>query len=160
MVGGTHGKPPSVVVTYDVRFGADNVLDIIDGYDVIVDGADNFPSRYLLNDASVKLGIPVESQILSNGIRKAERTAESGLAILGPDNHMDVINASLSGTVKVGSASWPVAGLNWQSLAGTGVSLYTRAWGTTRHAGGQVRFRDPPLCASRCSVLGSYCWPA
>jgi molybdopterin/thiamine biosynthesis adenylyltransferase len=29
------------------------------GYDVIVDGADNFPSRYLLNDASVKLGIPV-----------------------------------------------------------------------------------------------------
>ncbi|MFM2113192.1 MAG: putative molybdopterin synthase sulfurylase MoeB, partial [Actinomycetota bacterium] len=33
--------------------------DIISGYDVIVDGADNFPSRYLLNDASVKLGIPV-----------------------------------------------------------------------------------------------------
>src|SRR4029077_19719696 len=35
------------------------ILDIISGYDVIVDGADNFPSRYLLNDASVKLGIPV-----------------------------------------------------------------------------------------------------
>ena len=86
----------------------------------------------------VKLGIPVESQILSNGIRKAERTAESGLAILGPDNHLDVINASLSGTVKIGSASWPVAGLNWQSLAGNGVSLYTRAWGTTRHSGGPV----------------------
>jgi molybdopterin/thiamine biosynthesis adenylyltransferase len=34
-------------------------MDIIAGYDVIVDGADNFPSRYLLNDASVKLGIPV-----------------------------------------------------------------------------------------------------
>ena len=35
------------------------MLDIIDGYDVIVDGADNFPSRYLLNDASLKTGIPV-----------------------------------------------------------------------------------------------------
>ncbi len=47
------------VVTYDLRLGADNILDTIAGYDVIVDGSDNFPSRYLLNDASVKLGIPV-----------------------------------------------------------------------------------------------------
>jgi len=31
-------------VTYDVRFGADNILDIIDGYDVILDGTDNFPT--------------------------------------------------------------------------------------------------------------------
>ncbi|MGZ0220554.1 MAG: ThiF family adenylyltransferase, partial [Acidimicrobiales bacterium] len=34
-------------------------MNILDGFDVVVDGADNFPSRYLLNDASVKLGIPV-----------------------------------------------------------------------------------------------------
>lgn len=47
------------VVTYDVRLGADNILSIMAGYDVVVDGADNFPSRYVLNDASVKLGIPV-----------------------------------------------------------------------------------------------------
>jgi molybdopterin/thiamine biosynthesis adenylyltransferase/rhodanese-related sulfurtransferase len=52
-------NPDVDVVTYDTRLSADNVLDIIAGYDVIVDGADNFPSRYLLNDASVKLGIPV-----------------------------------------------------------------------------------------------------
>ena len=38
---------------------ADNVLDLLAGWEVVVDGADNFPSRYLLNDASVKLGIPV-----------------------------------------------------------------------------------------------------
>jgi molybdopterin/thiamine biosynthesis adenylyltransferase len=42
-----------------VRLGADNVLDIIDGYDVIVDGTDNFPTRYLLNDASLLKRIPV-----------------------------------------------------------------------------------------------------
>ena len=52
-------NPDVNVVTYDVRLGADNIVDIIADYDVIVDGADNFPVRYMLNDASVKLGIPV-----------------------------------------------------------------------------------------------------
>jgi molybdopterin/thiamine biosynthesis adenylyltransferase/rhodanese-related sulfurtransferase len=52
-------NPDVDVVTYDTRLSADNILDILRGYDVVVDGADNFPSRYLLNDASVKLGIPV-----------------------------------------------------------------------------------------------------
>ncbi len=52
-------NPDVNVVAYDTRLSADNVLDVIAGYDVIVDGADNFPSRYLLNDASLKQGIPV-----------------------------------------------------------------------------------------------------
>ncbi len=52
-------NPDVNVVTYDVRFGADNVLDIIDGYDVVLDGTDNFPTRYLLNDASLVKQIPV-----------------------------------------------------------------------------------------------------
>jgi molybdopterin/thiamine biosynthesis adenylyltransferase/rhodanese-related sulfurtransferase len=52
-------NPDVNVVTYDTRLGADNVLDIIDGYDVIVDGTDNFPTRYLVNDASLIKRIPV-----------------------------------------------------------------------------------------------------
>ena len=52
-------NPDVKVITYDTRLAAENIMEIIAGYDVIVDGADNFPSRYLLNDASVKLGIPV-----------------------------------------------------------------------------------------------------
>jgi molybdopterin/thiamine biosynthesis adenylyltransferase/rhodanese-related sulfurtransferase len=53
-------NPDVDVVTYDVRLGADNVMDVLGaGWDVIVDGTDNFPTRYLVNDASVKLGIPV-----------------------------------------------------------------------------------------------------
>jgi sulfur-carrier protein adenylyltransferase/sulfurtransferase len=52
-------NPDVNVVTYDVRLGADNVLDILDGYDVIVDGTDNFPTRYLVNDASLLKRIPV-----------------------------------------------------------------------------------------------------
>ena len=52
-------NPDVTVVTYDVRLGADNIIDIFSGYDVIVDGTDNFPTRYLVNDASLKLDIPV-----------------------------------------------------------------------------------------------------
>ena len=52
-------NPDVDVRTRDVRLDASNVIELISGYDVIVDGADNFPARYVLNDASVKLGIPV-----------------------------------------------------------------------------------------------------
>jgi molybdopterin/thiamine biosynthesis adenylyltransferase/rhodanese-related sulfurtransferase len=52
-------NPDVNVSTYDVRLGADNILDIIDGYDLIVDGTDNFPTRYLVNDASLLKRIPV-----------------------------------------------------------------------------------------------------
>jgi molybdopterin/thiamine biosynthesis adenylyltransferase/rhodanese-related sulfurtransferase len=55
----TQLNPDVDVVTYDVRFGADNVLDILAGYDVVLDGTDNFPTRYLLNDASLLQRIPV-----------------------------------------------------------------------------------------------------
>ena len=49
----TQLNPDVDVVTYDVRLGADNIMEVIDGYDVVVDGTDNFPTRYLLNDASL-----------------------------------------------------------------------------------------------------------
>ena len=52
-------NPDLTVKTYDTRLGADNILDIIDGYDVIVDGTDNFPTRYLVNDAALLKNIPV-----------------------------------------------------------------------------------------------------
>jgi sulfur-carrier protein adenylyltransferase/sulfurtransferase len=55
----TQLNPDVDVVTYDVRLGADNILEIIDGYDVVVDGTDNFPTRYLLNDASLLARVPV-----------------------------------------------------------------------------------------------------
>ena len=54
-------NPDVTVVKYPVRLDASNIMEIIEGYDVIVDGVDNFPTRYLLNDATVRLGIPVVS---------------------------------------------------------------------------------------------------
>ena len=55
----TSMNPDVDVVTYDTRLGADNILEVIDGYDVIVDGTDNFPTRYLVNDAALLKRIPV-----------------------------------------------------------------------------------------------------
>ena len=54
-------NPDVEVVEHRIRLDASNILDVIRDYDVIVDGADNFPTRYLLNDASVRLRKPVVS---------------------------------------------------------------------------------------------------
>jgi molybdopterin/thiamine biosynthesis adenylyltransferase/rhodanese-related sulfurtransferase len=54
-------NPDVNVEKHPVRLGADNIMEIVEGYDVIVDGLDNFPTRYLLNDASVRLQLPVVS---------------------------------------------------------------------------------------------------
>src|SRR3977135_2208464 len=57
-----HGLNPDVeVVKYQTRIDASNIMEIIEGYDVIVDGVDNFPTRYLLNEATVRLQSPVVS---------------------------------------------------------------------------------------------------
>jgi molybdopterin/thiamine biosynthesis adenylyltransferase/rhodanese-related sulfurtransferase len=52
-------NPDVDVKPYQTRLNADNVLDLIRDYDLIVDGADNFPTRYLLNDAAVRERKPV-----------------------------------------------------------------------------------------------------
>ena len=54
-------NPDVEVIEHNTRLDGDNVLEIVSGYDLIVDGADNFPTRYLLNDASVRLRKPVVS---------------------------------------------------------------------------------------------------
>jgi len=54
-------NPDVKVVEHNTRLDASNILELIEPYDVIVDGADNFPTRYLLNDASVRAGKPVVS---------------------------------------------------------------------------------------------------
>ena len=51
-------NPHCEVVIHNTRLSSDNALDIIGQYDVVVDGTDNFPTRYLTNDACVLLGKP------------------------------------------------------------------------------------------------------
>ena len=52
-------NPGVEVVEHSVRLTSENGLDILAGWDVVVDGSDNFPTRYLVNDACVLLGIPL-----------------------------------------------------------------------------------------------------
>jgi sulfur-carrier protein adenylyltransferase/sulfurtransferase len=73
-------NPDVDVVTYDVRLGADNIMNIFAGYDLIVDGTDNFPTRYLVNDASLKLDIPV----VHGSIFRFEGQASVYLPHVGP----------------------------------------------------------------------------
>src|SRR5438046_5990676 len=51
-------NPDVEIATYETSLTSKNALDLFRGYDVIVDGTDNFPTRYLVNDACVLLGIP------------------------------------------------------------------------------------------------------
>ena len=52
-------NPEINVITYNELLDPENILEIIADYDVVVDGTDNFQTRYLINDATVKTGIPV-----------------------------------------------------------------------------------------------------
>src|SRR5437763_3094574 len=54
-------NPDVNVVKHKLRLDASNVMEILPDYDIVLDGLDNFPTRYLLNDASVRLKIPVVS---------------------------------------------------------------------------------------------------
>jgi molybdopterin/thiamine biosynthesis adenylyltransferase/rhodanese-related sulfurtransferase len=52
-------NPDLKFIGHKMRMSSDNVLELLEPYDLIVDGADNFPTRYLLNDAALRLGKPV-----------------------------------------------------------------------------------------------------
>lgn len=51
-------NPEIEVIAYNELFTSANAFEIAEGYDLIIDGTDNFPTRYLVNDVSVMLGIP------------------------------------------------------------------------------------------------------
>lgn len=51
-------NPHVRVERHEVRLSSENALDVLGGYDLVVDGTDNFPTRYLVNDACVLLGTP------------------------------------------------------------------------------------------------------
>jgi len=52
-------NPDCHITTYNVRITKGNIMDIISGYDLVIDGSDNFATRYLLSDATEMLGIPM-----------------------------------------------------------------------------------------------------
>jgi len=73
-------NPDVKVVTFAERLTAANVLTIVRGFEVVVDGGDNFPTRYLLNDACVKEGIP----LVHGSVYRFEGQATTLLPGVGP----------------------------------------------------------------------------
>ncbi len=51
-------NPDIEVITYPLRLTSENILEIIKNFDIVVDGTDNFPTRYLINDACVMVNKP------------------------------------------------------------------------------------------------------
>jgi molybdopterin/thiamine biosynthesis adenylyltransferase/rhodanese-related sulfurtransferase len=73
-------NPDVKVIAHQTRLSSDNVLDIIKDYDLIVDGADNFPTRYLINDAALKLMKPV----IDGSIYRFDGTVTTFMPFNGP----------------------------------------------------------------------------
>ena len=73
-------NPEVKVVTFQERLSAANVLRIVRDFQVVVDGGDNFPTRYLLNDACVREGIP----LVHGSVYRFEGQATTLLPGVGP----------------------------------------------------------------------------
>ncbi|HEY1416307.1 MAG TPA: molybdopterin-synthase adenylyltransferase MoeB, partial [Myxococcaceae bacterium] len=73
-------NPDVKVVTFAERLTAANVLSIVRGFEVVLDGGDNFPTRYLLNDACVHEGIP----LVHGSVYRFEGQATTLLPGVGP----------------------------------------------------------------------------
>ncbi|HLK88531.1 MAG TPA: molybdopterin-synthase adenylyltransferase MoeB [Polyangia bacterium] len=73
-------NPDVKVIQHKTRLESSNVLDIIKDYDLIVDGVDNFPTRYLINDAALKLRKPV----VDGSIYRFDGTVTTFLPWSGP----------------------------------------------------------------------------
>jgi sulfur-carrier protein adenylyltransferase/sulfurtransferase len=80
------------IVTYPTRLSSQNALQILSDFDVLVDGTDNFATRYLLNDASVLLGKPLvygsilrfEGHVAVFNVKRSDGTYSAGYRDLFP----------------------------------------------------------------------------
>lgn len=73
-------NPDIKIIEYKLRLTSKNILDVIKDYDIIIDGSDNFPTRYLVNDACVLLGKP----LVHAGILKFDGQATTIIPNQGP----------------------------------------------------------------------------
>lgn len=86
-------NPGIKLVPHDIRITSDNVMDIMSQYDIIIDGTDNFDTRYLINDACVIIGKPIvygaiyqfEGQVAVWNIRNADGTKSPNYRDLFPE---------------------------------------------------------------------------
>jgi adenylyltransferase/sulfurtransferase len=86
-------NPDIKLVAHDIKIISDNVMEILQQYDLVLDGTDNFETRYLLNDSAVLLGKPLiygaiyqfEGQVAVWNIRNADDTLSPNYRDLFPE---------------------------------------------------------------------------
>jgi hypothetical protein len=78
-------------------------------------------------------GIPDSSQARRGVLRKATRTSQNGLAVDSVGKTVEPVSAAYVGSAVTTRGTWPLAGLNWQTLAASGITTYTAVWGTVAH---------------------------
>jgi sulfur-carrier protein adenylyltransferase/sulfurtransferase len=101
-------NPGVKLVAHDVKITSENVLEIIDKYDIVLDGTDNFDTRYLLNDACVLKGKPLvygaiyqyEGQVAVWNIQNADGTRTPNYRDLFPEvNSTQIPNCAEGGVI-------------------------------------------------------------
>jgi len=82
-------------------------------------------------------GVPVASMI-RNGVSLKGASTRQYVVALGPDRKAFMDSVILSGSARAHGYSWPTTGLNWNTVTGSGINVYTTAWGTARRPYGTV----------------------
>ena len=118
-------NPDVKIETHGVRLTAANALEIMGGYDLVVDGADNFPTRYLINDASLHLRVPV----VHGSILRFEGRGCGLRSVPGPLLPLPPPRAATLGAcpiVRRGRCSWSPSGGHRVDPVGRGVEAPAR----------------------------------
>jgi adenylyltransferase/sulfurtransferase len=131
-------NPEISFVSYTERLTAANALSVLADYDVVVDGSDNFPTRYLVNDACVLLNKPFvygsilkfEGQVAVFNFLKKDKTVSSNYRDLfpNPPTPGSVLNCEEAGVLGVlpGMIGTAQANEAIKILSGTGMPLFDK----------------------------------
>ena len=147
-------NPAIKVVAHDLKVTSDNVMGLVSGYDIILDGTDNFETRYLLNDACVIVGKPVvygaiyqyEGQVAVWNIKNADGTNSPNYRDLFPQ-----VNASLIPNCADGGVIPTLAGIIGCIQANEAIKYVTQ---TGELLAGKMLVFDAATLQSRAIKIG------
>ncbi|MCB0696278.1 MAG: HesA/MoeB/ThiF family protein [Chitinophagaceae bacterium] len=147
-------NPEINIIPLDLKITAENVLDIINGYDVVVDATDNFDTRYLLNDACVLSGKPLvygaiyqyEGQVAVWNVANADGSRSPNYRDLYPD-----VNAAVVPNCAEGGVLPTIAGIIGCMQANEVIKYIT---GIGELLAGKLLFVDATTMQSRTIKLG------
>jgi len=148
-------NPDIKLVPHDIKITSDNVIAILQQYDIVVDGTDNFETRYLLNDAAVLLGKPLvygaiyqfEGQVAVWNIKNADGSFSPNYRDLFPEvDATQIPNCAEGGVIPT------VAGIIGCMQANEVIKYITK---TGELLSGKVLMLDAQTLQSRIIKIGS-----